>query len=214
MFDYDKIVMVLFFLIFILSISSVNAAGDIDGKILTIDENMGEVAVAEVDDTLLSNVAADEKLGDDGSDFQSLKTLIENASENSEINLTNDYTFTPGSDDNITQGIILNKSNITVNGNGFSIIANNQARIFQICGDNVKLLNLNFIGGSTPNISEDLIDCAGGAILWSGAGGNISGCTFMNNTASKGGAIFADNDLYVENSIFLDNKADLEGYFY
>lgn len=208
MLEKNKIIMVLFFLIFIISLSTVNATGDNGGEILTIDGNDGEV-ISEAEDVSLSNLAIDEKESNDEGDFQSLKTLIENASENSEVNLTQDYTFTVDLDENITQGIILNKSNITINGNGFSINALNQARIFQIYGDNVKLINLNFIGGSTSNISEDLIDCAGGAILWLGAGGNISSCTFMNNTATKGGAIFVDNDLYVENSVFLDNKVTL-----
>ena len=209
MFD-NKFVIILFFLVLIISVGSVNAAEDIsienNGEILTVDANMNGEVINGLDDSSSGSIGVD---GNEKGDFQSLEKLIENASENSEINLTQDYTFTFGSDDNITHGIILDKSNITINGNGYSINALGQTRMFQIYGDNVLLKNLNFIGGSTTNMSEDINDSAGGALIWFGANGIISGCTFTNNTALQGGAVYVDNDLTVENSVFLDNKAKM-----
>lgn len=209
MFD-NKFVIVLFFLVLMVSIGSVNAANESNiennREILAIDTNINAGAINGLDDASSGYIGVD---GNDSGDFQSLEKLIEDASENSEINLTRDYTFTVGLDENITHGIILDKSNITINGNGYSINALGQTRMFQIYGDNILLKNLNFIGGSTTNMSEDISDSAGGALLWFGANGIISGCTFTNNTALKGGAIYADNDLTVENSVFLDNKAKM-----
>ena len=113
-------------------------------------------------------------------EFEQLQKLIDNASENSIINLEHNYTYTINLD-TIRQGILINK-NLTVNGNGFTIDAKGSSRIFQITGAGITLKNIKFINAYTTE--------SGGAISWSGENGTINQCTFNNNTAEdEGGAI-------------------------
>jgi len=73
------------------------------------------------------------------SDFYKLQKLIDDAEENSEINLTQNYTYLSG-DSNIK----INKS-LTINGNGFTINGGGESyNPFNIESDNVTLRNITF----------------------------------------------------------------------
>ena len=49
-----------------------------------------------------------------------------------------------------------------------------------------------------------------GGALYIGSAGKVSNCTFKGNYANKGGAIFADGDVIISDSKFIDNHADEE----
>ena len=156
------------------------------------------VALGEGDDSA-TDVGLKSSDGDELSssgEFDELQKLIDNASDKSTINLERNYTYTIGTD-NITEGITITKD-LTINGNGFAINAQNKSRIFNIeSGINVVLNNITFINGYTEG--------NGGAIL---AYGNvdISGSLFINNTASIGGAVYLGSGNVV-NCNFTSNNA-------
>ena len=161
-------------------------------------------------DTDVIAVSDNDVLGDsvDSGTFNDLQNKINNASEGSTIELSNNYTY----DDTFeSSGIIINKS-LTIEGNGFTIDGANQARIFFINATNgITLNNIVF----TNALSE-----RGGAILFDNRVSEvtISNSVFTNNSlfmnGSVGGAINFDDDashVSFENTTFENNYAPL-GY--
>ena len=140
--------------------------------------------------------------------FTDLANKIANAE--GEVNLTRDYKYLPDKDSSYTDGIIIDKS-ITINGNGHTINANNQARAFNITTSNVTLNNIDFMecshndGGAVYLMGSDgiltncnFINCSasssdgssnGGAVSWSyhAANGILTDCNFINCTVSSSG---------------------------
>ena len=139
--------------------------------------------------------------------FSDLNTAINSDESVSVVYLNENYTYNADSDSEYATsvGIRLSK-NITIDGQGHTIDAGGQTRIFNTSyASNVILKNITFINGYAPSA---------GAILGQG---NISiiDCTFINNTAESGagGALLvSDNKLRViENSTFKDNNAAIYG---
>ncbi|WP_298521280.1 hypothetical protein [uncultured Methanobrevibacter sp.] len=119
-------------------------------------------------------------------DFELLQNIISKAQENTTINLNRSYTYTQGLD-TITEGIIIDKP-LTINGNGFTINAQQSTRIFKITSDNVTIKNLTLINGKTQG--------KGGAIYWASNNAHILNCSFENNIATyNGGANYFDKAL-------------------
>ena len=104
----------------------------------------------------------------------------------------------------MNSGIVINKSDFTINGNGHSIDGSNQARIFDIIGNNITISNLIFINGYS--------NANGGAILSNG-NLNLINCVFENNTAKNGGAAYFKNGIEnsLINSTFNGNHATRAG---
>ena len=127
--------------------------------------------------------------------FTSLQTDIAN-SENS-IDITQDYKFDEKADTSLDSGILINKSNFVINGNGHTLDGNSMTRIFNVKGESITINNLNFINGNA-NI--------GGAVLCDGKNTVINNCTFnKNNATSDGGAVIFRSNGKVLNSLFTDN---------
>ena len=84
------------------------------------------------------------------------------------------------SDTNFQDGVNVNKT-ITINGNGFYLNGNDEARILNITADNVVLSNIKFINGYS---------LVGGAIFVNGTNCSIDNCYFTSNDAYNGGTIF------------------------
>ena len=152
--------------------------------------------------------------------FGDLYDLINNADEGDTITLTNDYD---GSGE-----IIIDKG-LTIDGNGHSINANNQSRIFYISSENeVNIFNTIFAEGSSDeaggaiyalsplyidncefyynNAFEESDDAYGGAV-YSESELTIIDSYFEANSANVGGAIYSYSDLYINNTGFFDNYA-------
>ena len=149
------------------------------------------------------------QVGNGEGDFAKLKKLIDNASANSVITLNRNYTYTIGVD-NITEGILINKK-LKINGNGYTINALGQSRIFDISANNVELDNITLINAFMNGNYE-----GGGAVYWSGANGKVSNSIFKNNVIANnkgyGGAIYiayGGYNLKVMNSNFINNT----GYY-
>ena len=127
--------------------------------------------------------------------FSSLQTDISNSAQSIEI--TQDYAYDEKVDVKLDSGILINKTNFVINGNGHTLNGNSMSRIFYVDGKNITINNLNFINGK-GNI--------GGAVIVDAANTIINNCTFnKNNATSDGGAIVFRNTGAVINSIFSDN---------
>ena len=83
--------------------------------------------------------------------FTALQNEINSSTSN--IDITQDYIYDNGTDYGLNCGILINKSDFTIDGHGYTIDGSNQARIFDINGGNITISNLIFING---NIDEDL----------------------------------------------------------
>ena len=171
-----------------------------------------------------------EKTGEfssDFGDFNRLQRYINNADPNSVFTLSHNCTFTIGKDENLIEGIVIDKQ-ITINGNGYTMDANGKSRIFKITGNNVVLENITFknaystYAGCAVYFSQSgrIADCNftnnsgstyGGAVYF-GGNSNVANCNFINNTAAqRGGAILFNGDGNVVNSNFINNSASEYG---
>lgn len=131
-------------------------------------------------------------------DFAVLQNLVNNAQD--VLNLERDFTYSPGVD-TITEGIVIDKP-LTINGNGHTINALKNSRIFKIISDGVTINNVTLKNG---NASE------GGAIYIGGNNAQILNSYFSLNAADIGGAIrWVGSNGKVSNSIFLNNSASVK----
>ena len=169
-----------------------------------------------------------------GGSFTELQGLISAADDGDTITLTKDYIYIKGIDA-MTQGIsIVDKHNLVIDGNGFTVNADGNSRVFavdmqsrDIVFKNINIANgylYSNTGGSGLVIQSDnsrLINCTfinntadttrGGAALSVDASHLIiDGCRFINNTQlhSTAGAIYLRGyDLTIRNTLFENNSA-------
>ena len=115
------------------------------------------------------------------------------------IELTQDYKYDNQSDVDLRTGVLINKSNFVVNGNGHTIDGSSQSRIFLLRGNNITLMNLKLVNGNFTGY--------GGAVFASG-NTTIINATFEDNHANRGGgAIVATGKINIMNSTFNNNSA-------
>ena len=142
-------------------------------------------------------------------DFELLQYMVDNASENDIINLTRNFTYTVGTD-TITDGVRINKNNLTINGNGYSINALGQSRIFYVSANTININNVTLMGGYSAS--------NGGAIIFSVSSINstFNNVFLFNNTAKNGGAVYladASGNEFI-NSTFVNNSGLYGGAIY
>lgn len=129
--------------------------------------------------------------------FTDLKKLIDKSKH--ELNLTQDYTFNPELDKELTGGIEITNF-ININGNGHTINGAHKATIFEIKANDITISNINLINGYNEFV--------GGAIIWAGKNGKIENSKIINNEARLGGGIFIrQGSLTIDNNLFKGNKA-------
>ncbi|WP_296881537.1 hypothetical protein [uncultured Methanobrevibacter sp.] len=150
------------------------------------------------------------------SSFSDLYDLI--STNESVIYLNKSYNYYFITDARFKDGIAIDH-NLTIYGNGFTLDGENSVRIFKVLSSNVVFRDIVFINS---NVFGD-----GGAV-W----GNTTSinCTFKNNHASYGGALYSGSAInctftsnyasssggaisngYAKNCIFTDNVADACG---
>ena len=171
-----------------------------------------EILSLSEDNTTLSasNTDNDGALGaPDSGTLADLKTKI-NAPSGSTVLLENNYNFGSSSSD---KGIVINNKNLIIDGQGYTIDANNRGRIFNIngVGYNVTLKNIIFKNAKYSS-------AYGGAIYFKGSNLTVENCTFESNknyAAKGGGAIYVDYYdkvlINIANSTFSKNYADTSG---
>ena len=145
----------------------------------------------------------------DNGTFAALDYKIKTSKED-RIKLENDYKY---EGEGYPNGILINKSLITIDGHGHTIDADGKTRIFNITGEQVDFTNITFVNGCAEN----------GGALYSSESVSVRHCNFVNNSANKwggavysnyGGTIFSSN--FVANSVVKDNEEGAGGavYFY
>ncbi len=185
--------------VFALSVAGVCAIDADDAT--TALESSADDSVIEVDDSQAIGENENEEIVSEGNagTFSDLRQKIQEAGNNNVITLDRDY------EDDGTGRIDFNNFNFTIDGQGHKIDAKKQTGIFHIRANDVTIKNITFIN------SRDIAS-QGGAIIWNGNYGNVSGCSFVNNTAGSGGAIsFFSESSSVSGCSFVGNFAANEG---
>lgn len=149
------------------------------------------------------------------------------------INATRDNGIVSLDQDlNATQTIVINGSNVIIDGNGHTIDGLNKTRLFYVQGNNVTIRNINIINGKNDEglyyggailadgelyvINSSFRDNEafgyGGAIsVFSGSNLHIINSTFTNNTSRHYGGAIMGSDVEVINSSFELNSAEDHG---
>ena len=182
----SKIIFATFALLFLISLTCVSAADN---------QTLGDV-VQECDNVTQEILTVNEGEGH----FTDLNAKITNAG--SEVELDRNYTYDAdyADDVNYEDGIKIEKDNFVIDGKGFTINGANQARIFNIVGENVTIKNINFINGNSWN--------NGGTIYFNNSG-TVDSSNFTNNYARIGAAIYLDGngEVDISNCEFKSNTA-------
>ena len=152
------------------------------------------------------------------------------AEAGSTLSLYRNYVYNYGDSDYKT-GITIDKS-ITINGNGFTINGNGQARAFSIEHSNVVLKDINFVNGrGTGNYPHggavywsgsngflthcSFVDCSagycGGAVYWGSENGVLRDCSFVNCHGNEGGAVYWMQNCVLSGCSFVNCKANEKG---
>ena len=206
----NKKLMICLLLCFLFIIPVVSAHDDSATDLNATDDNLNYNN--QIDNNLLGSgdysslgYSDESVLSADGSGntFQDLKIKIdEHIASGTPLELDKEYTFTPGVDDSLVGGIEITGP-ITINGNGHTLDAGQNGRIFNLQDSKILLNNITFKNGKSDN---------GGAILYSKSGIQINNSKFIDNVATaSGGAIRADASTYsikIYNSQFIDNVAN------
>ena len=132
--------------------------------------------------------------------FSDLNDKIDKS--NGELNLTYNFTYTPEIDGAYVNGIVINK-NIIINANASVIDANNITRIFNVTStltlNNATLTNANASKGAAIYVNKNNV-------------AYINYVNFTNNTAeTRGGAIYSEGTVEVNNSVFDSNDITYRG---
>ena len=161
------------------------------------------------DNSLTNDNAGESKSNDLITNFEELETAI--SQSNGTLILNSDVTKDSSEFDKYKDGIVINK-NITIIGNGFTINANNDGRIFFLNSGftltliNITLANAHVSLGGGNDVRQ------GGAIYTDGGNIIISDSRFSNNSVDLdgkgyGGAIYVSNgNLNITDSQFDNNK--------
>lgn len=192
----NELIVICLILFILISISAVSAA-DSNSNIISVNDNDDD-NVLDINDN--NEILTNEN---DGS-FADLNTTI-NGDSSTNIILDKDYTYS--SSDSIKTGILISRNNTVIDGQGHTIDAKGQTRIFNVTATTVVLKNIKFINGNSS-------DKSGGAIYGYGENLRVINCTFIDNTAGAwGGAIYSYPDSYAVfvNSTFINNKASTGG---
>ena len=181
-------------LLFLMSIVCVSASEDVNQTITDdtkhVASNGDILSISQSDYEIMGSV--------DNGTFTDLQKKIDDAGENSTIELENNYAYDSGFSVN---GIHINKT-LTIEGNGHVIDALGQSRIFFIENQKVILNNIIFKNGYCGGYDN------GSAIyvMDNNFSGSVSG-TFVNNSAYNGGAVYFEGNGNVINSTFENNTA-------
>ena len=171
-------------------------------------------------------------LGDFNNNTASFTDLADEISNSSDkLILKMNYTYNSSKDSAFVNGIVINKDNFVIDGQGYTINGDYKASIFIITGNNVTLKNIIFTNASSRddggavyfnkngtvincNFTENIAGENGGAVYFNGTA-LIKDSTFIYNAANKnGGAVYGNDDVIIGNSKFYGNEAMNAGAIY
>ena len=183
-----KLMMLTIIFTCLLAVSAVSAAENATEDIIADVASEDVVSVEDINQAI-EQIEHEEtiRVTDNGT-FTALQNKIDNAVNGSTITLENDYAYDEGFD---TNGIKISKP-LTIDGNGYTIDASLQSRIFYLACDNIILKNMTFKNGYM-HYDNGYRGC-GGVVFNYGVCCTISFCNFINNSAREAGAIYNEND--------------------
>ena len=200
MFSKRKLlVLLLFSIVLISSVSAISAA----------DANATDVQTADEENVELEQVDSNQDVLSASYSFSTLNDLI-NGSTSSEIQLEDDYEFRTSNDDN---SLTVDRDNVVIDGKGHTIKGStntrNPAYGFYVTSKNVVIKNINFVNLGSSYKNKD-----GGAISSSSLLNNLTviNCTFNNCWGEWGGAI--SHVSRVDNCTFDYCYGDMGGAIY
>ena len=207
--NLKKYIIIIILTVFLFSIAGVSASDtnetlmtSIDDSPVELSKNNGDV----INKKSINGETEDELLGADEDTFQDLQNEIDSAGQ--ELKLNRNYTYNDNG--NFKDGIIITKDNFVLDGCGYTIDAQKQARIFYNNGTNVKIKNLKIINGKFNMLA---------GAFFSTKAATLENCIFTNNAGWEGGAVCFNNGAQgtIINCIFTGNKANADGgaiFFY
>ncbi|WP_342764122.1 right-handed parallel beta-helix repeat-containing protein, partial [uncultured Methanobrevibacter sp.] len=153
----------------------------------------------------LQNTDSNHILSDENSGtFTDLQNNVSSASNT--LNLNRNYTYNSTVDGSIdVDGIKINKS-LTIDGNGYTIDANNFGRIFNINASDVILKNIIFINSHYAGKGGAIFVCQGNT------GIIFDNCSFIDNYAEEGSGIYSNSPINMTGSNFTHNGYDASSY--
>ena len=185
--------------------------------ITDVEQTSADAQVDDVSEDVLKSASNDPLTAGETASFSELQELINGTDEGSTLELDSDYAILTDDD----KPIIVNKT-ITIDGKGHTLDAKNLDAIMS-CLKTVTLKNIVF---KNAYCTDDYIVEDGYNIYFYGAlnlnpkdshdtgsdGSVIDNCTFEDNEACGGAAIYIfSDDCTVSNSRFENNKANDEG---
>ncbi len=141
-------------------------------------------------------------------DFRYLENLVNSGEK--EVKLTSDVTLEPFEESLFAGGIDIETDGLVIDGDGYIIDARGKTRIFRVENKNVTFKNITFKDGRAKpkdNSFESIFGALeGGGVYAAASDVTFIGCTFEDNSARQGGAIFLGCSRgYAEDCRFIEN---------
>ena len=189
------------------------------------------ISAADLNDTSNIDVLKDNEINNNSFSEFNQKIYVE---ESNSMDLDCDYKYDEKYDWDYATGNQITKTNFVINGNGHTIDCNNQARAFNITGNNTKINNLIIKNGFyelgsaiSTKVSITLnnvtfINCSGngtnnlGAVFTNGPLLTISNCKFINTSGTEGASVTAYySAVNITNSTFMSSSDKInKGHIY
>ena len=179
-----KFMLMAIFIVSLLAISAVSASDLNSTDEIAIDDDSSDIVSVSDEDCINANSKGT---------FTDLQNMINKASSGSTISLEKDYCYDDGFD---TEGIQIYRP-LYIDGNGHTINALGKSRIFNISDNDVVLDNIKFCNGKSAGYggailfnTEDFMITYYGSNVFGNSYSLITNCTFVNNVADEGAAIY------------------------
>ena len=210
---YTKSITMLVLAIFIFTAASV-CASDVNNTIVANEDNT-VLELPQTDADEIASAKENEMTGQEENvelisegnvgTFTELQENISHATANSTLKLDKNYEY---DDDFNIEGILIDKV-LTIDGQGHKIDAKGQARIFNVTAENITLKNIIFTNGNATASSS--LGSGGAIYQWWYCESTVTNCTFTNNYAHKGGAVYSYGSITMRDCTFTNNKAERSG---
>ena len=169
------------------------------------DDTLSQADIESDEDAILANDESSDAVGVETKSFNNLQYLIDNTFSGGTVSLSYDYSWT--TEFGQASGVMIKKP-ITINGNGHTLDALEQSRIFIIYCDGVVLNDIKFVNAYGDSASNGFA----GALSLLNNQTTINRCDFINNTAEGGGgAIASAGSITINKCNFINNHAKEDG---
>ena len=171
--------------------------------VLIDDESMKNF----IDSTENATVKNKNDTSNSSKNFNYLEDLI-NDSDSNVITLDCDIVLNYNEKNQFKEGIIINRDNLTIDGQNHVINAKKLSRIFQVIGKNVTFRNIKFKNGCFYGKFNEVKQGGGAIEVLPNATLNIEDCEFTgNHSRNIAGCISNRGVTDIRNTLFKDNSA-------